>query len=468
MNHRRQLWLTMLLLASLSLVVGGGCRDRGTAQGRRPVGKVTDKETETNGPATPELDDERASDNSPSTSEPATGSPVENEAPPQSQRTAEEDAVSQEPPTADEGDEVSPSVSPPADDTAENASEPAPAERILLLTGGGPLLVDLHITIRGEPFQKAQQELIDEVLKLADSDEDGVTTWDEITSHPRFRYGQFGNPQSTAYPEQQNLIRAYDSIVNGRVDREELPRYLTSNMGTSQSLDLQTSNYHREFNRIDSPVRKWLDRDGDRVLSVAEIEQAPGRLRTRDADNDEILLAADFRDAPASPNSMQQSPRMRSYGPNAARHLGPRTDWNQVQYELRELYARTGELADEDFPLTPALYAQLDLDEDDYLAAEELESLLSLPPHIALDVEFEPDEGGQRSQPRIAMRSLNLGFNLVFQLVQRTDSRMTLSLPDVVIDLFVGDQASAGDFESQAASLFSARRCKSRSVRGQR
>jgi hypothetical protein len=52
-----------------------------------------------------------------------------------------------------------------------------PIERfLLLLLPGGPLVVQVALTVDGKPFRKGREALIDELLAAADTDKDGKAT----------------------------------------------------------------------------------------------------------------------------------------------------------------------------------------------------------------------------------------------------------------------------------------------------
>ncbi|MCH8924429.1 MAG: hypothetical protein IIA67_14925, partial [Planctomycetes bacterium] len=52
--------------------------------------------------------------------------------------------------------------------------------RLIVFAPGGPLLIELEMTIDGEPFRLARARLIDELLKQADVDGDGKPTWVDL------------------------------------------------------------------------------------------------------------------------------------------------------------------------------------------------------------------------------------------------------------------------------------------------
>src|SRR5262245_33422343 len=59
--------------------------------------------------------------------------------------------------------------------TAVAPPPPVSKERIVLLAPGNPIIIELRLTIDGRPHTEALQRLVEEVLKLADTDGDGRT-----------------------------------------------------------------------------------------------------------------------------------------------------------------------------------------------------------------------------------------------------------------------------------------------------
>lgn len=201
-------------------------------------------------------------------------------------------------------------------DQAKTPDKPA-TERFALLTAGGPLVVDVMITIDGDVHSSALEELVDDAYEAADTDGDGERTWEEVANSPKFMYGQFGNLPVNDESQKKQLIEKYDRNENGLVDRNELPRFVTRNVGRAKAFSLLSSNEFRSDNRTRSPFRRLLDADHDGAITPEEMAEAPARLLTRDADDDQIITLADFKeDAQAMPGQM--SARRRTNEPDTA------------------------------------------------------------------------------------------------------------------------------------------------------
>ena len=75
----------------------------------------------------------------------------------------------------------------------EAKSDAASAVRFVVFAPGAPLLIELQMTIDGEPFHLARARLVDQLLRQADVDKDGKPTWVEAMVNPRFAFGRFAS-----------------------------------------------------------------------------------------------------------------------------------------------------------------------------------------------------------------------------------------------------------------------------------
>lgn len=338
----------------------------------------------------------------------------------------------------------------PADGQAadEEYSDPAaqdfpyvdfPAERFLVYTGGGPLVIDAVIVLDGRSHIQAMEDLVEHVLSAADENADGKATWEELLEGRRFRYGQFGNLPFNTPADKQQIRQLYDVNQNGIVDPSEVPRFATRNAGSSRPFSLRGSNLYRGRNKYEAPIRRLLDTDGNGELNTHEIERAPVALDSRDADGDGILYREDLTDQPDDiQNALMQ--RRRYGGPDAARLLDGEVDWNAVLYELEEIYAYGRPLSKDSMPAFPDLFDELDADGDDAIDAEELAGLAAMAPHLSLLVEFvvSGDENVPRSKIRVLAGKSDLPREVA---VTEGSSNVTLKLADLELEFYVNDLA---------------------------
>ncbi len=339
-------------------------------------------------------------------------------------------------------------------------------ERLVLLSSGGPLVVEITMTIDGQPFDAPLKALVADLLKAADTNGDGRPTWDEVISSPALKSGQYGNLPVGNEEEARRMVRLYDVDRDGEFDANEAPRFLTRNAGQSAAFSLQSANEYRNYTQLRSLIGLHLDTDHDGMISREEIETSAKRLRSRDADDDGVLLAADFDDSPDA-RMTGAMPNRRRRGPDTAVRLDALTRWGTLQYSLEEMYGVNGVLDDESFPLTPGLFRQLDADADGEISEEELQALVTIEPQIRLEARFgeEPQfekqaEANGAAQNNLVPRPpqiklLEIAEPLASQTVAATDyaQRITLALPGVRLEFFVNDGVN-NNIAQQAAVLF--------------
>ncbi|HEV3003576.1 MAG TPA: hypothetical protein VGX78_03910 [Pirellulales bacterium] len=330
---------------------------------------------------------------------------------------------------------------PKVEEPAAQVSGPQPAgtddgtERLVLFLPGGPLVVEMRMTIDGRPFGAVREELIDELLRVADGDHDGKPTWAEVYADPKRIFGG-RTDLGIEMKNRREFLKAHDTNSNGLVDRDEARRFIAQVNRAGAAFALDGSTEYRGLNQRESPVRRLLDADGDEVLSAAELADASERFLSRDANDDDIVEFDELREAAPADSMSMNSSATANLGPPAAARLGPNANWDAVRYAFSEWYLDQGRLRDDGFSLTPALAGQLDLDGDGWLAREELERLDALPPHLVLEVNF--GRAGDLP-PGITLRTVapelieSAGLAGADEVVERTALGLVLELPGVLL-----------------------------------
>ena len=258
-------------------------------------------------------------------------------------------------------------------------------ERILLLPPGNPVIVEIQFSIDGRPHTDALDRLVAEVLAAADTDGDGRPTWQEVTESKRFKYGQYGNVAITGDNGYKQVKEMYDSDRDSVVDAAELPRFLTRNAGSARAFSVRGLADFRRTGR-DSPLWTLIDADEDGAITADERSASPGRLLSRDTDDDEIVLPGDV--SPRMPSDPGMMTTRRRGSEVVVRLLGPHADWDSVKGSLEGAYAGNRYIRADSFPLTPELFTQLDANGDGRLVKNEYAALNTVPPHVVLAVNF--------------------------------------------------------------------------------
>lgn len=345
-------------------------------------------------------------------------------------------------------------VSPEEVAPTETAPRPIPTEKFLLCSPSGPLVVEFEIWIDGQPQTQVFDQLLDEVLKLADTDGDGRPTWKEVTASAKFRYGQFGNLPFDRENGPKQITQQYDPNGNGLVDRAELPRFLTRNAGGARAFSVRSVEQFHGRNRRGSPAWQALDADDDGELSAEELQQAATQLKLRDSDDDEILLIDELRPTSAvDPNSNM---RTRGQLGDFARLLGEHANWDSVRTALEQQYAGGGNLGPDDFLLMSDVFQQMDLDKDRKLLKKEFPELNNVAPHLRFRIDFglAAMDAVEPVQPKtvrlIASRLTTEQTGGAAPQVLELPGRVVLRWPGVALKLVRNDTLAAMDYEMLA------------------
>ncbi len=323
-----------------------------------------------------------------------------------------------------------------------SASPELARERFLLLATSGPLVIDVRLQINGESYEVIMQRLVDQALATADEDQDGTPTWAEIANSERFQYGQFGNLEVDSDEDRAQLVRMYDTNRDGVVDRGELPRFLTRNVGRARAFSLRSSNEFRSDNRIKSPIRRLLDVDRDGAITKAERAEAPARLLKYDANDDQLLLPSEIQIDQTQQMPRRMSNRRRKNEPDTAVQVSASTNWQSVEYVLSELYAYGDVVGPDDWPAVPELFQRLDADRDESLSVAEVRRLQDVPFHLLLDVSFgtsasdESSETGESNGLAIELTEVSPEIESKVQSTHSYPQRVSIEFQDVEVEFF--------------------------------
>lgn len=295
-------------------------------------------------------------------------------------------------------------------DDATPAESPAPTpERIAILTPGGPLLIDLQLTIASESHTKAFDALVKRVLDAGDSDHDGQPTWKELVADRAYLEKEMPKAPAADSRQMKTLIERYDENRDGRIQTPEAAAWLGRDAGaTAKSFAVRSTRAYRPVPRATSQVWHLIDGNNDGRLSREEIEAAPARLLSLDADDDRILVPTEMA---SLREQLESAGQQRSYvgreaNHYAVMHLEPNTEIDRLHYLLSDLYAPQQDLGPDSFSELPALFKKLDTGGDDWLDDKELASLLSVEPHIELNVAFSEPANDKGGTATIEMKSL--------------------------------------------------------------
>ena len=276
-----------------------------------------------------------------------------------------------------------------------------PIERFALLTPVGPVVVEASITVAGKPFRVAREKLVDEYLATADANNDGEATWDEALKSARFTSRRV---RITNDEQRKQAIKSLDTNADKLVDRAEV-RLFVARYFQGPAFTITGSNrysYGRGFvlssaGRVryggQADVRKLLDTDNDGILSKEEVAAAGDRLKSRDADDNDLLLAGELS-GNVRTTGRQNFARQRQPQPQLAVLLGPTAKTDALFQALKLRYKnKDDEIVAKSFSGVPKLFEKLDENKDGKLQQDEVKALNTVKPHINLEVSLGKSEG---------------------------------------------------------------------------
>jgi Ca2+-binding EF-hand superfamily protein len=275
----------------------------------------------------------------------------------------------------------------------ESGPEAKPAaERIAILTPGGPLLVDVRISVGGEPLTKFHEALVRRVLEVGDSDHDGRSTWKELVADRTYLEKELPNAPAADSRQMKSLIERYDENGDGEIQLTEAAAWLGRDSGVSaKPLAVRSTRAYRPAPRTTSQVWHLIDRDDDSRLTRDEIGGAASRLLALDADDDRILAPAEMA---SLREQLAASGQRRMYVPREANHyavmhMEADLDVERLHYLLSDLYAPQQDLGPNSFSDLSSAYKKLDADGDGWFDGGELATMRTVDPHLELNIAFE-------------------------------------------------------------------------------
>ena len=328
------------------------------------------------------------------------------------------------------------------------------SQRLLLCTPRGPLVARIYITIDGTPFRAEATKRVDELLAALDADGDGQTPWSEAFDNAAFAVGPFETPPDDNRGRAR-LLRSVDLDRDGQVSREEIHFLLAHESFGAPDFDLTADPGAQLVDRYDSYVWRLLDVDDDGILSAEEFLGAAERLKSRDADDDDLLHADEvnpYISVVDPQGTMMTEDSYAGLGSASVIQLGFDAEWSTVRTALDEHYLPDDEFQPESFPMTPGLFAALDGDGDGSLADHEFVRLNRVPPHLELEVHF-----GRTGDlpPGIAMVELSSEIAGLNPRIARGERGVTLELSGIKVRFFSNDPGAA-DYQQLAAAQLAA------------
>ncbi|MBA4104654.1 MAG: hypothetical protein C0485_02770 [Pirellula sp.] len=308
----------------------------------------------------------------------------------------------------------------------ESKPEPPKPERVAIFTPGGPLLVDVTMTLDGHPYNQAFDEQLAALLKAADSDEDGAATWQELMDNDEYVKEAYSGQPALNERQKRDAIKQYDLNEDGHIQKQEATAWLGRDAGRSAAaFRVRSSRAYVPNSRTHSRVWPFLDRDGNGELSATELDAAGDALLRLDADDDQVLTLdelASLREQLLGQNQMYAT---NDSTRDAAIHLEPGYTIERLDYMLPDIYSPHQTLSPESFPALPKLFAQLDKSGEEWLDRDELARLLTVEPHVRLAIEFYSTPTAEQPAAKVALLDHS---EEVQPFGEAASDRLTLSL----------------------------------------
>ncbi len=371
---------------------------------------------------------------------------TKHDAPPDDAATAQvatDGPVAMAAPAASMSDRAADS-SPAEDSSADVARKSAPIEpfssearRVVVFGPDEPLILQFEITIRGVPQAELARRTLDEAAQAAGMTDRSDPSWSETAANPRFSAGEFGNLPIPTAAEQRRAIQQFDLNRDVRVQRGELAAFLARDVAGGRSFSVRSVDEAAWDFVQDSPLFALLDRDQDGQLSSAEMSAAATRLRTRDADDDDLVSLPEVRQPRVGDAAMRR-------GRTFALELN-QIEAESIVYQLRDAYG--------DSQANGRLLAELDANHDGRIGDSETAKIIDLEPDLTLRVDFLAPS----KSPTIGLETIRSKLNESGVQVHATPERIDIQVGELDLNIFADERGSeamrVADQQAQFAIL---------------
>jgi Ca2+-binding EF-hand superfamily protein/ribosome maturation factor RimP len=301
-----------------------------------------------------------------------------------------------------------------------------PKETVVLLSPRGPIIVEFAIYADGKPFRMLREAVVDDLLSLVKSKSGtgGKLTWEQALGDPRFTFGR--GYYNAAAASRRELGERYDLNGDGLVQRPEVRRYLAQ-LGYGGAFNVRPS-----YNSQTQPdVKSVLDTNKDGVIDAAELKAAFERLKSRDADDNDLLTAAEL----GGGQRLQYGVRFAGGGrgmrlpvtSRAVFQLGAAANLTGLYAELVKHYGDDKKaVRAAAFRLDPKLFQTLDRNKNGVLESGEMIAFHLAKPSMKIEVRIGKDG---KQGPSVAVTSLAKDLKVEGSTGQSSSEYLSVSLP---------------------------------------
>jgi Ca2+-binding EF-hand superfamily protein len=312
-----------------------------------------------------------------------------------------------------------------AADAAASAAADA-VQDLLFCTPRRPLLIRLHLYVRGKSFRTVRRSWADALFAPLDTDRNGMLEGAERAGIPAPITLQ--NPGGM---DHEQLAPADSDPADGKVSSAEFRRYLLAATGTPFSIEQTPESAAGQVDLF--PV---LDQNQDGKLSPEELRAAPEQLRRHDRDEDDILEATELLQA--FPGKQAAAHRQLSgvlgliaivdpaRGSPLARRLIE--GYDKVSRDpVARIFRKDEQLSQAELAITPEEFGRADRNSDRRLDRGELARLAAvMEPAVELDIHI-PAADGAFSITLVRPPPRELETLIHFELAATGQSRLVLN-----------------------------------------
>jgi Ca2+-binding EF-hand superfamily protein len=320
-------------------------------------------------------------------------------------------------------------------------TEALSCERIVVFTLGGPLVMDVAVTLDGRPHDAVFDEQVKKVLDAADTDKDSRPTWKELAANQEYLTG--GQPDRPAIGGNQlkMLIERYDENRDGQIQPREAMSWLGRDTETSaHAFEVRSTRSYLPNPRANSRVWQLVDSDRSGGLSKDELAAAPARFWSFDADDDRVITMpelASLREQLEAQNPMMAT----TYATpevdlHAALYLESDKELDRLESALGSLYSPRQTIGVTSLGGQTKLFDTLDVNTDGWLEKQELADFLTVEPHLKLAIDFTTPDTPQKPPATLTVREHSPDVRLIAQAKDHVvlsigGTRLILSARDV-------------------------------------
>ena len=290
-----------------------------------------------------------------------------------------------------------------------NVDRNVPRIRMLLMCPGGPLIIDLDVTVDGEPFRSRREQAIDIALQPA-----------------------IEEPKSGARGPIAARLARYVAQQEGQVPRDEV-RWLLAQWTPGPVLMQLRHGYASERAAM-APLVAWIDRDGNGKLSRVEMDAVQTGMRRTDINGDDLVDVRELQRGRSGGKPSIQAWRP----PRLLIHLSDETDWAALFDEIRGLYRTEDRITHHSFRDAKHLVERVDENKNGAWDAGETERLHGVPSDLLVRIDFGHSD---QVKPSLTVLQIDRSLGAADEVLLATERQVTVRLAESSVEFSAAQPA---------------------------